>query len=680
MFSDFQSADHMLERELKGRGMKMEEVKVKEEVEEEVTKEESASKRHRKLKGVLGKVVWFVAVVFSLYHIAYIGGLFRVLDIPIEVVHHRAIHLGLVLILLYLLVPASKTDKGRVPWYDLAFALVALIWNTYLFLRWEGIETQVTMLNVPFPILVTAAIHGVLVFEGTRRLFGLAMPTIAGLLVIYTMTASYSPSFLNAKSLPFERVVVHLGLWADGIYGNLLGMSATLVVMFIIFAQVLRVSGAGEFFIKLAFCVMGRFRGGPAKVAVLGSALFGTISGSAAANVASIGMITIPLMKRVGYKPHFAGGVEAVASIGGSLMPPVMGIVAFMMAEILGIPYWRICVYAAVPAILYYLTLLIMVDLEAAKNGLVGMSPKSIPKLGETLKEGWYFFIPLITLLLLLIVFQYSAQKSALYSIGVLVLVSQFKKKHRMGIKTILQGLADGGRAMIDVATVCAVAGVIIGCLNLTGLGVKLGNGVLELAGGHLLLILILTAIVSIIMGMGVTTVGVYLVLIILIAPALIAVGIRPIVAHMFVFWFGMSAMLTPPVAPTAYVAASIAGSDPWKTGWTATRLGIITYIVPFAFVYNPAIMMIGPWHEVLLACLTALMGSAALGFAVQGYFLFRVGWVQRVILFIGAIALIFANWKLDVLGIILIGLPIILQIKKRVKLRNVEPLLQGEG
>ena len=610
-------------------------------------------------------VVRIAAVLFGAYHIAFVGGFFSMLGIPIYTVHHRAIHLGLVLFLLYLLVPAKTTKTNGVPWYDVLFVVIAIVWNGYLFLFWEALEWQAALIQLPLPVLLLAAMNMVIVFEGTRRLIGPAMPIVAAFFVVYTLTASYFPGFLKAKSFSFERVIVYMGLWADGVYGRLLGMSATMVVMFIIFAQFLRVSGAGEFFINLAYAVMGRFRGGPAKVAVGASALFGTISGSAAANVSSTGVITIPLMKRTGYKPHFAGGVEAVASNGSQLMPPIMGIVAFLMSEFLDIPYWKICVAAAIPAVLYFLALLLMVDLEAARTGLAGLPRERIPRLGKTLKEGWYFFVPLLALVFLLIVLMYSPQKSALYSLGTLVVLGQLKKGQRIGIKTILRGLEDGTRAMLQVACVCALAGVIIGSLNLSGLGTKLASGVVALSGGNMLLLLLLTAVASIIMGMGVTTTGVYVILAVLIAPALIMVGIPPLAAHMFVFWYGMSAMITPPVCPTAYIAAGIADSEPLKTGWTAARLGIVTYIVPFTFIYNPALLTLGAGLPILLACGSAVLGSAALAAGLQGYMLFPVRLAQRPLLLGGAVALIFPGWASDLIGIALLALPCTLQVIK---------------
>ncbi|MFC1816613.1 TRAP transporter permease [Thermodesulfobacteriota bacterium] len=626
----------------------------------------STASRYREYTGVLGKIVTVAAVVFSLYHIIYAFGILQTTHFYIDVVPHRAIHLGLVLFITFLIVPWRKGKATKLTWYDALFAVFALVWNAYLVLNWDNVHAMCAQFALPKPLLISAIVNGVLVFEASRRLIGLIMPSIAACFVIYLFTSSYLPGFLRAGSCSTERVICYIGLWADGIYGMLLGMSATFIVMFILFAQFLNSSGAGEFMMKLAYCAMGRFRGGPAKVAVLASAFFGTISGSAAANVAATGSMTIPLMKHTGYKPHFAAAVESVASNGGQLTPPIMGIVAFIMAEFLGIPYWQICVAAALPATIYFVVLLTMVDLEAAKEGLHGLPLEEIPSLRKTLKEGWQFIIPIVVLVIFLMVLKYSPMKSALYSLLTMTVVAQFGKGRRFGMREILGALVKGAQNMLDVACISAIAGVLVGAVSLSGLGTKLASGLTHLAGGNLVALLFLTAITCIIMGMGVTTSGVYVILAILVAPALVQIGLLPIVAHFFVFWWGMSAMITPPVCPTVYVASGLADCNPWPAGWTATRLGIATYLVPFAFVYDPALLMIGKPIDVFFAATSALIGSLSLAAGLQGYVLYHANWLERLLLVFGGSALIIPGLSSDLIGILLIAMGLMRQVRLR--------------
>jgi TRAP transporter 4TM/12TM fusion protein len=375
------------------------------------------------------------------------------------------------------------------------------------------------------------------------------------------------------------------------------------------------------------------------------------------ANVVVDGPITINMMKGLGYRAAFAGGVEAAASNGGQIMPPVMGAAAFLMAEILGVPYWSVAVAALLPALLYYVALYFMLDFEAAKTGLRGLDKKDIPPFFRTLKEGWFFIVPVVVLMLLIGYFGYNVAKSGLYATLVLIAVSYCRKETRLGAAKIKTSLEQGALAFADLGAAAGVIGILMSAVSLTGLGMTLSSGLIEASGGHLWLLLILTAIASIIMGMGASTLLVYIVLAMFVAPAVVKMGVDPMAAHLFIFYFGCMSLVTPPVALAAYAAAVIAKADFWETGWESSRLGIVGYIVPFIFVYQPALLMHGSTGEVLLAATSAVLGTVALAGAMSGYFFGNVIWWQRVLLGIGSITLIYPGWKTDLLGIVLVTL-----------------------
>jgi TRAP transporter 4TM/12TM fusion protein len=444
---------------------------------------------------------------------------------------------------------------------------------------------------------------------------------------------------------------------SDGaLFGLALEIFTVVVATYVIFGQFIQVSGAGDFFLKLGISLVGKYRGGPAKVAVVASSVFGTISGSSVANVVVDGPITINMMKGLGYRPAFAGGVEAAASNGGQIMPPVMGAAAFLMAEILGMPYWSVALAALLPAVLYYVALYCMLDFEAAKSGLRGLDPGEIPPFWTTLKSGWFFIIPILVLMVLIGHFGINVAKSGLYSLLVLIAVSYLRKQTRIGPRKIKMALEQGALAFADLGAAAGVIGIIMSAVSLTGLGMSLSSGLIEASGGHLWLLLMLTALASILMGMGSSTLLVYIVLAMFVAPALVKMGVEPMAAHLFIFYFGCMSLVTPPVALAAYAAAVIAKADFWQTGWESSKLGIVGYIVPFIFVYQPALLLHGSTGEVVLAASTALLGTVALAGAVSGYFFGTLRWWQRIVLGIASLTLIYPGWKTDLAGIVLIA------------------------
>jgi TRAP transporter 4TM/12TM fusion protein len=454
-------------------------------------------------------------------------------------------------------------------------------------------------------------------------------------------------------------------LTTDGIYGIPLGTSATMVVMFILFGAFLYKSGAGKFFMDLACSLSGKSRGGPAKIAVFASAFFGTISGAAVANVYATGTFTIPLMKRIGYRPQFAGAVEAAASTGGQLMPPVMGSAAFIMAEILGVSYLEVMKAAILPAILYFGCCLFTVHFEALKYNLGSLMGEEIPSLKKTLGRSYMLFAPMAIIFML--VLGYTPSMSALAGTFITILISLPNKKFRIGPNRFIQCLQEGAKGAIMVAVATAAAGLIVGVAAKVGLGFKVTNVVMDLSGGFLLLGSILIMIATIIMGMGVPTTAAYIMVAALGAPILIKMGVIPMAAHMFVFYYACISTVTPPVALSAYAGASIANSEPFRTGFTAFRLAIAGFIVPFMFVYSPALLLNGNLLECMIAGVSAFLGCLALAGSLQGWFWGKATIVPRGMLLVSALALIHTSFRTDVIGICLIFIVLLWQwIAKR--------------
>jgi TRAP transporter 4TM/12TM fusion protein len=612
---------------------------------------ESEPGRFREYKGTLSNLVTLVAAVYVVYEIIYLLGFLTTGRIFIYPFAFRALALGFVLVLTFLVVPATKgAPRDRLPSYEIPLIVASLGVCGYVFFSAPTLVEHSPWANLLEQILGIVTV--LLVFEATRRVVGSAIVFIGVLFFLYPIYCSHFPYLLGCRGYPLSRVIAVMYLSQDGVFGLLLNVVLVVIFAFVLFATLLRVTGAGRFFTDIAFSLTGATRGGPAKAAVIASTLFGAMSGSAVANVAATGSVTIPLMKNTGYRPHFAGAVESVSSTGGQLMPPVMGAAAFVMADFLGLPYVSVCVAALIPAILYYVGLFVMVDLEALKTGLKGLPRQELPSLFETLRQGWLYVLPLAVLIYYLALAGYSPQVSALYAVACLLLVSLFRKKTRLGIRQIAGAIEATAQGMIDIVTVGALIGVIMGSLSLTGLGLKLAGGLVALSGGHLVALLILAAAGAYILSMGLPTLPCYIMLATLVAPALVQLGVPPIAAHLFVFYFGMASMITPPVCPAAIVGAGLAGAPMMQTGFQAMRLGILILIVPFMFVYNPILLMIGSPLRIVLAMITGIIGVIALGAGLEGYLLKRVNWLQRSLLFGSAMVLIYPGWVTDSIGI----------------------------
>ncbi|MBI2368020.1 MAG: TRAP transporter fused permease subunit [Deltaproteobacteria bacterium] len=553
-------------------------------------------------------------------------------------------YLGSVLILvlgsIFLSKPAhGSAARDHAPWYDLFLTLLSFAAGGYLVLFYPRMVNELGELTADKIILGALAI--LLVMEACRRMSGWVLILLAALLMFYANFAYLFPGILNARGISWSKLAVHLFIDPNSLLGIPLAIAATTVVSFIVFGQFLYASGGGDFFTQLAMTLMGRFRGGAAKISVLASALFGTISGSPVANVVVDGAITIPMMVRTGYKPHVAAAVESVASNGGQLMPPVMGAAAFVMAEFLGMPYAKVALAAAIPALLYYLALFVQVDLEAGKTGITRISAADIPRLGAVLTQGWIFIIPMALIVYILFVLNLSASKAGFYAAAVALLVTFFRPEARINLKKFMTILEDAGLAMLEVAIVCAVAGIIIGVLTLTSLPFVFTLFVEQFGPDNIFFILVMTSLIALILGMGMPTTAVYVIVALTLAPAVTKLGIPPLAAHLFVFYWAMLSMITPPICIAAYAGAAIAGTSPMRTGYACMRLGIIAYVVPFVFVFDPLLLLEGPPALVALAIATAAFGTIAIGIAMVGYFVRPMGWIQRLFLLVGGIGLL---------------------------------------
>ena len=614
--------------------------------------------RVRRPFGLMAIIISIIAISFSVFQF-YTGGFGLLLGLK-----QRAIHLAFALSLIFLMYPRSKKEslkyKTKIPFYDLVLSILGSGVCLYLVIFYND---MVVRSGLPANLdLIMGGIAILLVLEATRRITGSALPIVVIIFLIFSYFGQIMPGFFAHRGYSVGRIIEHLYTGTEGIFGIPLGVSSSFVFLFILFGAVLNKTGMGKFFIDIAMALAGHTTGGPAKVAVIASGLMGSINGSSVANVVTTGSFTIPLMKSVGYRNDFAGAVEAAASTGGQILPPVMGAAAFVMAEFLGIPYIKIAAAAAIPSIIYYIAVGTMVHLEACKYGLRGLPKEKLPKLNKVLKQKGHLIIPIIGLVYLL-VRGYSPLFSAFWAIVMSLAISMVKAETRLNFKKLCETFEDGAKMALGVAAACACAGMVVGATTLTGLGLKIANGLVILGHGNLMLTLFFTMIASLILGMGLPTTAKYIVLSIMAAPALIDLGVQPLAAHLFILYFGVIADLTPPVALAAYAGAGISGGNAMKTGFIAIRLAAAGFMVPYVFALDPGLMFIGGSisHNLLLI-VTTLVGVLALGAASSGYLLDHTKIYERVILIISALALIKPGLLTDGIGIILLVVVIILQ------------------
>jgi TRAP transporter 4TM/12TM fusion protein len=633
----------------------------------------SSPSKFRELKGTVGFLTRVVLGIVPVVGTVYVTHIPEYLNIAIYKEQYLSLVLSLLLISTFLTVPATKrASRENLPWYDAVLVILGILTGGYVVLFYAEIMPTLGYL-VTYRIIL-GAIMILLVFEAARRLVGWPIVSIGILLILYAPYAYLLPGVFHARMIPWGRVLSNLYLSPGALFGIPLGVVGTIVFSFIFFGRLLFSVGGGRFLSEIALALMGRYRGGPAKVAIVASSMFGSLSGSASANVAMTGIITIPLMKKIGYKPHVAGAIEAVASTGGLIMPPIMAATAFIMAEFLDVPYATVAISAFIPAVLYYVAVFTQVHLEAVKGGLKGLPREEVPSLKTVIKHGWFYLIPALVLLYCLFVLYMQPSTSALYAVGTTALISLFKKQTRkIVIGKAWNILQDTTRGLLEVGIICAIAGLVIGSISLTGLGLSLSDALVTLSGGNVMVLLLLAALGAIILGMGMPVTATYIMLVILIAPALIKLGIEPLAAHLFIMYFGVMSFLTPPVAIAAYVAASIARAEPLQTGFAGVRLGIIAYVVPFVFALSPSLILLGSLGDILLTVTSALLGTMFLSVAFVGYLFDRLGVLKRVWFAVGAFALIAPRHTGSILGLILIVPLLFWELRKAGYLKSTQ-------
>jgi len=631
---------------------------------EEILRKYDKESDYRKLTGITAKIISAIAITFTLFQLY--TAIFGVLDAMIQ----RSIHVSFGFALIFLLYPARKKwSRDKIHPIDVLFAIVGAAVPLYIVTFYKELVLRAGTVTTSDYIIGLLGV--LLVLEAARRIVGWPMVSVATLFLIYALFGRYIPGQLAHRGVDLESLVYHLFFTTEGIFGIPIGVSSTFIFLFILFGAFLEKTGMGQFFIDLANAIAGWASGGPAKVAVLSSGLMGTVSGSSVANVVGTGSFTIPMMKKLGYKPEFAGAVEATASTGGQLMPPIMGAAAFLMAEFTSIPYVQIIGAAVIPALLYYFGVWTGIHLEAKKLGLKGLKREELPKIKTIMLDRGHLFLPLAAIVYLLVT-GYTPMRAALIAILLSIIVSMLKRNTRISFMDIVRGLEQGARGALGVLAATACAGIIIGVVTKTGLGLKLGSSLVDLAGGKLILTLFFTMITSIILGMGVPTTANYVITSTIAAPALLLLDVPVLAAHMFAFYFGIIADVTPPVALAAFAGSGIAKANPLKTAFNASKLAIAAYLVPYIFVFSPALLLIDVHiTQVIGIVITSLIGIIAVGSAVAGYLVTYETWYERIIFFISGVMLINPGIYTDIIGISIIAIGYIMQRRKAKKNNN---------
>ena len=589
---------------------------------------------------------YLLCIAITLYHF-----ITSFLGTPV-VLKHRSLHVAMMLVLGFIMYPLSKKSSNqKVPWYDWVLIGLSATVPLYVWCDYLGVVERAGMPNTTDMIMATILVG--LVLEASRRMSGWALPILSLIFIAYGLFGRDMPGIFMHRGYNWLQLSNHFFANTEGIYGTSVSVAASYIFLFILFGTVMSKSGMGAFFNDLAMALAGHTKGGPAKVAVISSGLLGSINGSAVANVVTTGAFTIPLMKKTGYSKEFAGAVEATASVGGQLLPPVMGAAAFIMAEILGVDYSVIIIHAAIPALLYYLGIIIQVQLRAGKTGLVGIPRDRLPRVRAVLKDKGHLLIPIFLLLYLLLFSGTTVVFSAVITIVATILVAACKKSTRMSFKDICDAFADGAKQTVSVAMACACVGIIIGVTSKTGFGLTMANTIITLGGKSLDFTLLFTMVTCMILGMGVPSIPAYIITAAIAAPALANLGIPHMAAHLFSFYYAMFANITPPVALAAFAAAGISGGNPMKTGWAAVKLAIAGFIVPFMFVYSPQLLLIDTtFFEGLRVVIGACLGVFMIGVACEGYFLTKVNILLRILSFGCALLLIHSGLYSDLIGV----------------------------
>ena len=610
----------------------------------------------------LGKILSISSMVFCLYCI------FCLFYFYPAVIEYRGIFATFMLLLAMIYYTGPGEKAGKVKVLDYIFALFALSIGIYILVNSHRYSFRTPRLNPIFPSdLIFGTVFVLLILEATRRTIGRVLAFIASLALLYPFVAPYIPGKFGHKPIAFSALIEHLFMTTNSIFGIPVGIASTYVIMFVLFGTFFTITGGGDFFFNFATSVTGHTRGGLAKTSVLASALFGTISGSATSNAVTTGAFTIPSMIRAGYPNYFAAAVETAASCGGCILPPVMGAVAFVMAEVIGVPYLKVAIAAVIPALLYFSAVFYGVDLEAVRRGLKGLSKSEIPPIGPILISGIKYIVPIFWLIYRL--FRgYTPIRVAGESIIVMLIVGILSRnpKNPITLKIILKGLKVTINAILPVSIACAAAGLIVGVISLTGLGAKLSSSIFALAGNSLFASLFLTMVITLILGMGMNITPTYILAATLAGPALIGAGkVLPMAAHLFIVYFAAIATMTPPVCITAYAAASIAQSDPIKTGYTAVRLGIVAFVIPYVFIYRPEIILAGSSGALLtvMAILIVSIGVFTLAAGINRYLLIKTQWWETVLLLLVSLLMFLPSFISSLIGLVLFGIIVLRQV-----------------
>ena len=581
----------------------------------------------------------------------------------------RTIHITLVLFMSFLIFAKQEKPLRLKWWIYLIAALGTLASGTYMYIVDKELALRVGIVYTRDIVFGVALI--VSIFWANKRQMGWPLVVVGLASIAYMAFGHLLPGDLGHRPYDLGDIVETLALTTQGIFGPALAVSSTVIAIFVYFGAFLKATGGSEAINDFSQALLGHVRGGPAKVAVLASCIFGSLSGSAVANVAATGAVTIPLMKKTGYRSEFAGAVEAVASVGGQIMPPVMGAAVFLMAEFLGIPYVDILYAAIFPAIFYFLAVLIQVDLEAARTGLTGMDRSQLPSLWKSLKNSWHVFIPVILIVVLLVVVRWTPVKAAFWSIVSLFVLAIFFSRKKITLKLVVQALVDGSHGLLGVASACAISGVVIGALSLTGLGLKFSSMLIYLSMGNVYILLVLTMLSAIFLGMGMSTLPCYLVLAVIVAPALVKMGLDPLASHLFIFYFGITAGITPPVCVAAFAGAAIAESDPMRTGYIAIRLGLAAMILPFMFIFGHGLLLRGTTTVIIMSLASSALGITALAISLSGYLRRPLHPIKRAVLFAAALILIKQGVITDLIGLGLTALIFIIEFRKKLPLKD---------
>lgn len=622
--------------------------------------------RKRNLTGMWAVVANLLAAGLPVSAIIYALQLLPEMGIVIYKEQFLVWFLTLALILTFILIPPFKRKNFQsensyaaetVPWYDLILIAAAMAAGGYTTFWYHVLLPQIGFLTMDKIVVSTMGI--LLLLEAARRYAGLTMVAVGLVALAYAYFGHYLSGVLETRVIRFDRLMIYNYMGQDAIHGTPLFVAATIVAAFMLFGQMLFAVGAGQAISDFGFALMGKRRGGPAKVSVVASALFGSLSGSASANVATTGMITIPMIIKTGYPAHKAAAIEAVASTGGLILPPIMAATGFIMAEFLGIPYSKVAIAALLPALLFYLCLFIQVDLEAAKNNMSGLAADKLPALGPALKSVAPVAVPVTVLLITLFVLYRSPETSAFYATAATILLSLILPGMRRTLTHYLRVLVATGEAVVYVVIICAIAGLVMGCLGITGLGANLSQTLVALANGQVWLLLLLAALGSIVLGMGVPVTATYIILVILVGPALIDLGIPDLAAHMFLFYFGTLSFLTPPVCISVFVAAALAKADAMKTALFAMRLAIVAYIIPFFFIFNPGYLLQGSALSILNVIIASIAGVFLLSVGLTGFFVAHLSIFKRIVIIaggLGSLGMSVNSWLLALISWLFIG------------------------